>query len=352
MGLIDAIRQIKPVNNEANNQRVNQPARDTGASENAPVAFRTRAYEQDFAARYTLAKLNFRRTPDKPAPPPAPPTPNLKSSGSGTETTYRIGNPTRPNIQHDNGFLQNPNNPNDPKPISTVAPSQADIDYYNDQLNQVTWAQRIDNFNIPFRDEDDTARRLEDGIEAYRHFLEGKGADRNFSYDEFVSEDASGQTVLNNAIRDTQRGAEDLYNQMIARDPSLAGKPITFNVTSGAITVGGSDAYPYPATENWQKAIGGHPIWNSATVTVNPPTEAGGRPQFSMNYTLHAEDRYNFNPGQADIATGVPDATRGKLEQTGLAHQYTQYATLDRSVSWTQGNISGTTRTTNPNEGR
>ncbi len=95
---------------------------------------------------------------------------------------------------------------------------------------QISWAQRIDNFNIPFRDEDDTARNLSNGIEAYRHFLEGNGADRSFSYDEFVSEDPSGQTVLNNAIADTQRGAEDLYNQMIARDPSLAGKPITFDI--------------------------------------------------------------------------------------------------------------------------
>jgi hypothetical protein len=350
MGAIDAVRNTKPVEYQNNEQNVSNPVNDVDSSDNTQVAFKTKAYERDFAAAYTVAKLNFWRDPDQPAPTPQ--TPNLTSSGGGTATTYKIGDPTRPNIQHDNGFLQNPNDPNDPKPMATVKPSQADTDYYNDQLSQVRWAQRIDGFNIPFRDEDDTARRLSDGIEAYRHFLEGKGADRTFSYDKFVNDDASGQTVLKNAIADTQRGAEDLYNQMIAKDPSLAGQPITFNITSGAITVGGSDAYPYPATENWQKAIGGHPIWNSATVTVTPPTEAGGRPQFSMKYTLHAEDRYNFNPGQADIATGAPDATRGKLEQTGLAHQYTQYATLNRDVSWTQGDIAGTTKTKNPNEGR
>jgi hypothetical protein len=350
MGAIDAVGRNNSVDVQNNEPKINKPVTDAGTTEAARTSFRTNFFERNFAANYIAARLNFQRPPQQPAP--APQKPNLTTSGSGTETTYRIGSPTRPNIRHDNGFLQNPNNPNDPTPMATVPPSQADRDYYNDQLNQVRWAQRIDNFNIPFRDEDDTARRLEDGIEAYRHFLEGNGADRTFSYDEFVSEDASGQTVLNNAIADTQRGAEQLYNQMIARDPSLAGKPITFDITSGAITVGGSDAYPYPATENWQKAIGGHPIWNSATVTVTPPSQPGGKPTFSMNYTLHAEDRYNFNPGQADIATGVPDATRGKLEQTGLAHQYTQYATLNRDVSWTQGNISTTTRTTNPNEGR
>ncbi len=308
-------------------------------------AFQTKAYESAFLGAMIAARLG-RGTP---APTPSTQNPNLQSSGSGTETTYRVGSPTRPPIQHDNGFLQNPNNPSDPNPVGTVSPSQADIDYYNDQLSQVKWAQRADNFNIPFRDEDDEARRLNDGIAAYRHFLEGNGADRNFSYDKFVEEDSSGQTVLNNATTDLQRGVEDLYNQMIADDPSLRNQPVTFDVTGGTITVGASERFPYPETEDWQKAIGGHPIWTSGTVTVTPST-SGGDPTFSMDMTLHAEDRYNFNPGQADIATGVPDATRGKLEQTGLAHQYTQYATLEREVTWTQGNISETTASTNPND--
>ncbi len=310
---------------------------------------RAKAFELGFTASFLAAKIG--RTPSAPpTPPPAPQTPNLQSSGSGTQTTYRIGDPTRPNIRHDNGFLQNPNDPKDPKPTATVPPSQADRDYYNDQLSQVKWAQRIDGLHIPFTDKDDMARRLSDGIDAYRHFLEGNGTDRTFSYDKFVKDDPSGQTALKNAVSDTQRGAEDLYNQMIAKDPSLAGKPITFNITSGAITVGGGEGspFPYPATENWQKAIGGHSIWNSASVTVTPPATAGGKPQFSMNYTLHAEDRYNFNPGAQDIATGVPDATRGKLEQTGLAHQYMNYATLHRDVSWTQGDLAATTKTTTP----
>lgn len=349
MNITDSIGQTR----NYNPPRVSEPARNLLKAETAPVAVRTKAYEQNFAAQYIAAKLNFFRDPPMPTPTPTVPNANLTSSGSGTETTYRIGDPTRPNIQHDNGFLQNPNDPNDPNPISTVPPTQSDRDYYDSQLSDVKWAQRADNFHIPFTDKDDTARRLSNGIEAYRHFLEGNGADRNFSYDEFVSEDKSGQTVLNNAIADTQRGAEDLYNQMVAKDPSLAGKPVTFNVTSGVITVGGGEEFPYPDTENWQKAIGGHPIWNSATVTVTPPTEADGKPQFSMNYTLHAEDRYNFNPHQQDIATKVPDSERGlKLERTGLAHQYTQYATAEREVSWAQGDISGTTRTENPNEGR
>jgi hypothetical protein len=321
-------------------------AKTTTENQQPSQVFHTKMYETAFYGAMTAAKLGRGTNP----PAPAPQTPDLQSSGGGTETTYRVGDPTRPPIRHDNGFLQNPNNPNDPNPVATVEPSQADIDYYNDQLNQVRWAQRIDGLPIPFRDEDDEARRLNDGIAAYRHFLEGNGADRTFSYDKFVEEDPSGQTVLSNATTDLQRGVEDIYNQMIADDPSLKNQTITFDVTGGVITVGASERFPYPETEDWQKAIGGHPIWTSATVTVTPPSTPGGDPQFSMDMTLHAEDRYNFNPGQADIATGVPDATRGKLEQTGLAHQYTQYATLEREVTWTQGDISGSTESANPND--
>lgn len=330
------------------NKEINERAADGGGG--GATAFNSKAYEMNFAASYTAAKLA--RSDSAGSSAPAKQTANLQTSGGGgMKTTYKVGDPARPDIRHDNGFLQNPYDETDPNPIPTVAPTKADRAYYNDQLRQVKLAQIADNFDVPFIDQDDKARRLADGIDAYRHFLEGNGASRNFSYDKFVQNDPSGQTALKSAISDTQRGAENLYNQMVAKDPSLAGKPITFNVTSGAITVGGKKGspYPYPETENWRKAIGGHTIWNSATVTVNPPSKAGGKPEFSMKYTLHAEDRYNFNPNQHDIDTGVPDADRGlKIERTGLAHQYMNRSTLDRDVSWRQGSISGTTSTTTP----
>lgn len=307
-----------------------------------PPIFQTKLFELSWAAVNVAARLN------RQSPPPPQQSPDLTSSGSGTETRYRIGNPTRPPIRHDNGFLQNPNDPRDPRPRPTVAPTQADRDYYESELNRAKWAQRLIAAgvdDIPFTPHE---LDLPDGIDAYRHFLDGGGRDRNFSYEKFVNDDQAGRTILNNATTDAQKGVEDLYNQMIARDPSLRGRPITFNITGGAITAGGSNRFPYPETENWQKAIGGHTIWTSATVTVNPPSTPGGRPEFSMRMTLHAEDRYNFNPGQSDIATGVPDATRGKLEMTGLAHQYMNYSTLQRDVRWTQGNIRGTTTSEAP----
>ena len=115
-------------------------------------------------------------------------------------------------------------------------------------------------------------------------------------------------------------------------------------MTGSQIGVGGSGSFPYPATENWQKAIGAHVIWNSADVTVTPPAKVGDPPQFSLRMTLHAEDRYNFNPGAADIATGQPDSDNGRFEVSGLAKQYINYATLQRDVKWNGGNIAGSTK--------
>lgn len=230
-------------------------------------------------------------------------------------TSYTVGPPTRPDITHDNGFLDQ---------FDRRDPGAAD--YW--ALAQ--WRAKLEAGEA-FRPD------LADGLAAYRHFLDGEGEDRTFNYDRFVEGDDAGQQVLDNAIGDGQRAAALIYQRMLELDPSLKGKPVSFDMTSGAIQVGANpneykyaDRYPYPTTENWQKAIGAHPIWTSAKVTVNP----GEPPDYSMKFTLHAEDRYNFNPGAADIATGAPDADNGRFEITGLAHQYTNYSTLDRDVTW------------------
>ncbi len=115
MSFVDIINRIKPVEPP----RIKEPIKPPVQPETAPAALRTKAYEQDFAAKYTAAKINFWRDPPV-TPPTVPATPPTTTSGSGTATTYRTGDATRPDIKHDNGFLQNPNDPNDPTPIPTV----------------------------------------------------------------------------------------------------------------------------------------------------------------------------------------------------------------------------------------
>ena len=267
-------------------------------------------------------------------------------SSAKTEATYVVGPPARPPIFHDNGFLQNPNDPTDPKPLPTRDATFDERTAYAAQVVKAEAARTATQVDWPKEltpAEYEKYLGLPDGIDTYHHFLTGNGADHQVSYEAFVRDDAAGQTVLNNAIRDTQRGSEEVYRQMIANDPSLATKPVTFEITGDAISVGDSNKYPYPDSENWQKAIGAHDIWNSAVVMVTPPATQGGSPTYSMQYNLHAEDRYNFNPGNVDIATGQPDSENGRFEESGLAHQYMNYGSVERNLSWTGGDIAKST---------
>ena len=146
-----------------------------------------------------------------------------------------------------------------------------------------------------------------------------------------MASDASGRTTLNSAIADVRCGVERLALTL------AIGAPSSFQFRSGPITCGDDNdpllslLFPYPATENWQKAIGGHIIWFSGLATLT-----GAIPQrsYSVMLTIHVEDRYNFKPDAEDIATGIPDEANGVFEVTGLAQQYTNYSTLTRTVSW------------------
>ena len=172
---------------------------------------------------------------------------------------------------------------------------------------------------------------LTDGVAAYRNFLEGGGKPWRYKYERYVMSDASGQETLRSAILDFQWAALELWEDN--------GKPVQFPVTGPAIPCGSmaseqpylSAVFPYPATENWQKAIGAHKIWLAGEVKAWPGTPT----VFEAVMTLNAEDRYNFNPGMQDMATGIEDEDNGKFERTGLAHQFTSYSSLQRYLRWT-----------------
>lgn len=236
------------------------------------------------------------------ATPPQPVAAGPESSGP-----YHIGPPRPPSIKHDNGFLDE------------FAPREPTM---GDRLELMKWRVKLEGAEALRPD-------LVDGLAAYRHFLDGDGADRTFSYERYVENDPSGQTTLRNLIIDAQRNVE-----VIGQGRNQ------FSVTSDAYSAGGSDArFPYPDTENWQKTIGGHNLWTSADVQA---TGTAPNRTFSMTLTVNVEDRYNFNPGAADIATGIPDSDNGVFEITGLAHQYMNRSQLTRVVTWREGDIINT----------
>jgi hypothetical protein len=220
---------------------------------------------------------------------------------------YRLGSPIRPSsIVFDNGFLDKI------KPRKATAGDYLALTKWQMTL-QIAEQVRVD---------------LEEACKAYRHFLQGGGLPRTFSYEAYVYNDESGATTLANAMQDIQDGAEIIYR---ANSSVKA-----FSLTGDQIPCGSNTLFPYPATENWQKAIGGHVIWLSGDCKV---AERGTETWFVLDLVLHAEDRYNFNPGAKDIATGIPDSDNGIFEITGLAKQYTQTAELKRRIEWKYGTL-------------
>ena len=227
-------------------------------------------------------------------------------------TTYHVGPPKRPEIKWDNGFLQN-NPPREPTLV--------------EQASLLKWRAILEGAEA-------FAPHLSDATAAYRHFLYGHGRPRTCSYERYVLNDASGRITLHNAILSIQWGVMQLWKAFHRQ---------SFRLTSNsAIKCGvqSSTMFPYPATENWQKAIGYHVIWLSGNVRV---TQNSAAPSFHLDMTLHAEDRYNFNPDAEDIATGTKDAVNGLFELTGQAHGYTNTSTLHRSISWVGNRLGNAT---------
>lgn len=235
----------------------------------------------------------------------------FQSSTTETLGAYRVGPATRPTIVHDSGFSKLPKR--DPE--------------LSDYWELFKWTSML-NGAAALRSD------LVDATAAYSHFLNGEGKKQKFSYERYVMNDQSGRLTLRNAILDAQDAAIKLW---LDND-----QPSAFHFTGPAIPCGSNNpkhvylprAFPYPATENWQKAIGAHTIWLSGSVQVKTLALASSKPDFTLRLALHAEDQYNFNPGQSDIATGIPDDSNGKLVVCGLAHGYRHEATLNRSFSW------------------
>ncbi|HEY0478457.1 MAG TPA: DUF4157 domain-containing protein [Kofleriaceae bacterium] len=245
-----------------------------------------------------------------------------------------------PVIHHDHGFLDDGN--------GNIDDSLRQDPTWADRFERAKWIAKLEAAELLRPD-------LVDGTAAYRHFLFGNGAERDVQYGRFLANDSSGQTVLASAMEDTRQAALQRHDQDLAGAAPTEGTR-TYQIRTNAMSVTAGDArYPYPATENWQKALGAHSIWIEATVTVtvtrlrdagSEPLPGGvpapgegssteaGPPTFSRHFhvemTIHAEDMYNFNPGNVDIATGTPDAANGRFEITGLGHEYLNRGTFSQ----------------------
>ncbi len=221
----------------------------------------------------------------------------------------------RPDIHHDHGFLDDGH--------GNIDETKRREPTLSDYAALAWWKAKLNGAEILRPD-------LIDATAAYRHFLFGNGATRTIDYERFIANDPSGQIIITSAVNDIVDLAREQHNQFLQTHPD-SNEAQTFNVHTDAIPVGSTEYYPYPKTENWQKAIGAHIIWLEASVTVNI-NAANNTRSFKIEMTLHMEDMYNFNPGATDIATGAPDSDNGRFEVTGLGHEYLNTAIVNRTI--------------------
>lgn len=241
---------------------------------------------------------------------------------------YRLGPAARPNIRHDNGHLDlYPKR----EPMASDRAQLAKWTAILEGAEAICNAQTGKYFSACGKDD------LADANAAYRHFLFGKGKDRTINYERYLQGDKSAVNLITNVFNDFQKHIE-----IIGKDR------VKFSVTSEPYTVGRGGIAEYPSTANWQKTLGAHFLWVSADVTV--AADSKGDIYYEANVTIHVEDRYNFNPGAQDVATGIPDSANGQLEITGLATQYTNFATVARRIRWKEGAPRTSKTSTGPSE--
>jgi hypothetical protein len=146
--------------------------------------------------------------------------------------------------------------------------------------------------------------------------MNGSGKNYTFDLDDYLNDDKSGQTLLNNTILEAKANTQLLL--------PLGGKSSYYSGRLDSL---------YPETENWQKAIGAANFYYKADVSAY--LNLNGTVTYKMKLTIFGEDLYNFNPGQADIASGTPDAVNGRFEVVGYAKQFMQYGSYSTDISWT-----------------
>ncbi|MGI5187768.1 hypothetical protein ACQEVI_06460 [Promicromonospora sp. CA-289599] len=248
---------------------------------------------------------------EAPAPEQAPPmgpfAPGYAPGEAGGPGVV-IGPPTKPDITWDDDFEYGSADPG-----------------FGDYVDWNTWGLKEKAAHLH--------PGLQDAADFYSHYRDNTGLPKEFDYEEAYSDDESVRQLVDNEIARTQQGVD----QLIA-----SGASGEFSVTGDAHAT--SDDNLYPKTENWQKTIGGYQQWSSGDVEV-----VGD--QATMTVTVHAEDYYNFNSGDADIASGAPDDENGRFTELGWAKPFESHGQLTRVVTWTVGD-PGSVKVAEPEGGR
>lgn len=204
---------------------------------------------------------------------------------------FRLGGPDRPDIEWDEDYIWG-----------------SESSTPGDWASAAQWKAKMAGARVLRSD-------LGDALDAYAHYWDNNGEPFTIDYERAFTEDSGIQANV----------TEELARAVAGADRMASAGAVSFAMTGAA-----NGTTSYPVTENWQKTVGGYQQWSSADVVVSGDT-------VSMTVTVHAEDYYNFNRGQADIASAAPDDENGRFTEIGWAKPFPTSGTLTRTVTWPLG---------------
>ncbi|MDY6213540.1 MAG: hypothetical protein SPH79_03500 [Schaalia hyovaginalis] len=156
---------------------------------------------------------------------------------------------------------------------------------------------------------------LQNAADMYSHYRDGTGTPVEIDLAEASREDPSIRANTDEQISSALKAANDAVSQ--GYTDTIIHSPMT-------------SATNYPETENWQKAIGGYTTYSDSRVTVEGDT-------VTVEVTVTARDRYNFDAAKSDIASGTPDAVNGRFEELGWARSFETTGTVTETYTWKVG---------------
>lgn len=170
-----------------------------------------------------------------------------------------------------------------------------------------------------------------DSYDFYGHFRENTGTPKTFNYEKAYMDDA----IIRNYVN------TDLNASLQAANEAVMAGQTDVTLYSPMHAVGN------PATENWQRTIGGHTMYTDTDVKVEGDT-------VTATVTVYARDKWNFDRGKADKGSGTPDAVNGRFEELGWGKSFHSSGSLTRTYTWKVGEQPPLldTRTTESNEDR
>lgn len=210
---------------------------------------------------------------------------------------YKVGNPEKPHIEFDDDFKYDSKKPES-----------------SDYTSRVKWLGLLSAAQLLGKFPDATAM--------YYHYWQNTGEPKEFDYEKAYKEDGGIRAGVDQEIARAQVAADELIR---------AGNT-DFFMTGRA---SGVDKRYYPTTTDWQKTIGYYNIWIYGHAHVDGNT-------VTMKITVNGEDRYNFNRGEHDMATGAPDNENGRFTEIGWAKPFDTHGSLTRTVTWQLGDIHDT----------